>query len=97
MRMYIDEHKATEVLETFHFSPYDEHHGGERTVHKVLRSGFFLRTLFMDVSLFAKGYDQCLRMFTISGRHGMPLTNALVVDIFDILGDRLHGTIPVVR
>ena len=84
IRSCIAEQEAIQVLESCHASPYGGHHGGERTAHKVLQSGFFWHTLFKDVALFVKGCDQCQRMDTISRRHEMSLNNILEVEIFDV-------------
>ena len=96
-RRCIAEEEAPKVLESCHSSPYGGHHGGERTEHKVLQSGFFWPTLFKDVMLFVKRCDQCQRMGTISRRHETPLRNILEVEIFYVWGIYFMGPFPSSR
>ena len=86
VRRCILESEVHKVLESCHASPYGGHHGGERTAHKVLQSGFFWPSLFKDSIAFVKGCDKCQRLGTISRRHEMPLSNILEVEIFDVWG-----------
>lgn len=62
VRRCIHEHEASKVFESCHFLPYDGHHGGKITAHKVLQFGFLRRTLFNDVFIFVEGRYQCQSM-----------------------------------
>ncbi|WMV58375.1 hypothetical protein MTR67_051760 [Solanum verrucosum] len=55
LRRCIPEYEVKQVLEIFHASLYTGHHGGERTTHKVLQSGFFWPSLFNDSITDVKG------------------------------------------
>ncbi|XP_055814505.1 uncharacterized protein LOC129884188 [Solanum dulcamara] len=50
VRRCVPEAEAHQMLDACHSSPYGGHHKGERTVHKVLQSGFIRPTLFKDVA-----------------------------------------------
>ncbi|XP_075083392.1 uncharacterized protein LOC142167134 [Nicotiana tabacum] len=61
MRRCIPEKEVELVLYDCHASPYEGHHGGDRTTAKVLQFGFFWPTLFKDAHAFVKKCDQCQR------------------------------------
>ena len=94
IRRCVPESEVQQVLESCHSSPYGGHHGGERTAHKVLQSGFFWPSLFRDAAGLVKNCDQCQRMGTISRRHEMPLSSILEVEIFDVWGMDFLGPFP---
>ena len=48
LRRCVPDHEQESVLKKCHNSPYDGHHAGDRTAHKVLQSGFYWPTLFKD-------------------------------------------------
>ncbi|XP_055824400.1 uncharacterized protein LOC129892907 [Solanum dulcamara] len=50
VRRFVPEMEVHQVLDSCYSSPYSGHHGGERTVHKVLQSGFFWPILFKDAT-----------------------------------------------
>ena len=60
------------------------HQGGRKTATKVLQSGFFWPTLFKDVHLHYLSCDKRQRTGTVGKRDEMPLTNNLVVELFNI-------------
>ncbi|XP_049372496.1 uncharacterized protein LOC125837407 [Solanum verrucosum] len=94
MRRCIPEYEVQKVLGSCHASPYGGHHGGERTAHKVLQSGFFWPSLFKYFIAFVKGCDKFQRLGTILRRHEMPLSNILEVEIFDVWGIDFMGPFP---
>ncbi|XP_055814094.1 uncharacterized protein LOC129883460 [Solanum dulcamara] len=94
VRRCISEAEVHQVLGSFHSSPYDGHHRGKLTMHKVLQSGFFWPTLFKDAVGYVKSSNQYQRIGTISRRYEMPLTNILEVEIFDVWGIDFMGTFP---
>ena len=60
----------------------------------ILQSSFYWPTLFKDCFEWVKHCDACQRMNNISRRNEMLLQGILVVHIFDVGGNRLHGTLP---
>ena len=48
-----------EIIDKGHASPYGGHFSGDRTTHKILQSGFYWPTLFMDCFEWVKHCDQC--------------------------------------
>ncbi|XP_075081770.1 uncharacterized protein LOC142166420 [Nicotiana tabacum] len=97
MRRCIPKREVELVLYDYHASSYGGHHGGDRTVAKVLQSGFYRPTMFKDAHEFVKKYNQCQRTGTITGRHEMPLDNILEVEIFDVWGIDFMGPFPLSR
>ena len=61
---------------------------------KILQSGFYWPTIFMDYFEWVKLCDQCQRMGNISKRHEMPLQSILVVQQFDVWGIDFMGPFP---
>ncbi|CAL9024839.1 unnamed protein product, partial [Prunus brigantina] len=61
---------------------------------KVLQSGFFWPTLFKDAYVFCASCDRCQRMGNLHARNQMPLTNILIIDIFDVWGIDFMGPFP---
>lgn len=53
---------------------------------KELYLEFYWQTLFKDDHTFVTNYDQCQRTWTITKRHGMPLTNIQEVKILYVKG-----------
>ncbi|XP_070054172.1 uncharacterized protein [Nicotiana tomentosiformis] len=91
IRRYVPEEEQVEILEAFHSSPYDGHHGGARTEAKVLSCGFYWPTFYKDASDLVKHYDECQRAGGISKKYEMPLTTILEIDIFDVWGIDFMG------
>ena len=84
----------SEILTHCHSLEYGGHFNGQRTVAKVLQSGFFLPSIFKDAHLFAKSYDRCQRIENIGRRNEMSLTNILEVEIFYVWGIDFMGPFP---
>ena len=70
---YVPEYEQKDVLRKCHDSPYGGHHVGDRTVHKVLQSGFYWTTLFKDARNFILSCDKYQRVGSISRRNEMPM------------------------
>lgn len=51
--------EVKKVLESCHVISYVAHHGGDRTMHKVLQYGFFWPLLFKDSISYVKVCDKC--------------------------------------
>ncbi|KAL5550154.1 hypothetical protein UlMin_000330 [Ulmus minor] len=60
------------------------HFGATKTAAKVLQSGFHWPTLFKDAYNFVANCDRCQRIENISRKNEMPLTNILVIELFDV-------------
>ncbi|KAJ9544205.1 hypothetical protein OSB04_023912 [Centaurea solstitialis] len=60
------------ILAHCHTLPCGGHAGSEKTVAKVLQSGFYWPTLFRDADTFVRKCDRCQRTGNISRRHEMP-------------------------
>ncbi|XP_070055412.1 uncharacterized protein [Nicotiana tomentosiformis] len=80
-----------EILGAFHSSLYGGHHGGSRTVAKVLSCSFYWPTLYKYASDIVKHYDECQRAGGISKKNEMPLITILEIDIFDVWGTNFMG------
>ena len=83
-----------EILTHCHFLECRGHFNLQRTMAKVLQSGFYLPSIFKDAHLFAKSCDQCQRTGNIGRRNEMPLTNVLEVELFDVWGIDFMGPFP---
>ncbi|XP_070032002.1 uncharacterized protein [Nicotiana tomentosiformis] len=83
IRCVPDEEKNI-ILEACHSSSYGGHHGGARTIAKVLSCGFYWPTLYKDASDMVKKCDEYQRAGGISKKNEMPLTTILKIDIFDV-------------
>ena len=82
IRRCVPENEQAEILDKCHALPYGGHFAGDRTIQKILRSGFYWPTLFRDYSEWVKHCDRCQRMGNINRRNEMPLQGILVVQIF---------------
>ena len=55
----VPEDKQGGIIDKCHASPYGGHFVGERTVQKILLSGFYWPTIFKDCYEWVKHYDIC--------------------------------------
>jgi hypothetical protein len=83
------------ILESHHSSPYAGHHAGDRTIAKVLQSGFYRPTLFRDAHRYVKNCDACQRTRNIDRRQEMPMNYSLVSEPLDVWGFDYLGPFPV--
>jgi hypothetical protein len=83
MQRCVPEYEQREILRKCHGSAYGGHHAGDRTVQKVLQSGFYWPTLFKDARKFILSCDECQRVGNISRRNEMPMSYSLVIEPFD--------------
>ena len=93
-RRCIPEEEIDSIIRHCHSSPYGGHAAANKTVAKILQSGFFWPTLFKDVVKFVNACDRCQRMGNLSRKYEMPLNNILVVDLFDVWGIDFMGPFP---
>ena len=68
-----------EILRHCHSLECGGHFNGQRTIAKVLQSGFYWPSIFKDAYSFAKSCDRCQRTGNIGRRNEIPLTNILEV------------------
>src|SRR3954470_849887 len=94
MRRCVPEHEQGEILRKCHGSAYGGHHAGDRTAQKVLQSGFYWPTLFIDSRRFVLTCDQSQRVGNISRRNEMPMGYSLVIEPFDCWGFDFMGPFP---
>ena len=94
LRRCVSNDEAKSILWHCHSSPYGGHFNGERTVAKVLQSGFYWPTLFKDAHKYVQHYNNCQRIGGISKRHEMPLNIILEVEAFDCWGIDFVGPLP---
>ncbi|KAJ9535162.1 hypothetical protein OSB04_un001759 [Centaurea solstitialis] len=94
LRRYIPESEVAAILQQCHQAPYGGHFEGQRTVAKVLQSGFFWPTLFKDSHNFTQRCNECQRSGSISQRNEMPLNGILEVELFDVWGIDFMGPFP---
>ena len=72
------------ILEACHSSPVGGHHGGMRTVQKILQCWYYWPTIYKDAHVYARACDQCQRQGNISRRHELPMTTILELELFDV-------------
>ncbi|XP_031120931.1 uncharacterized protein LOC116024170 [Ipomoea triloba] len=94
IRRCIPEFEHQNILNHSHTLNCGGHFSGKKTALKVLQSGFYWPTLFKDAFEFCAKCDRCQRTGNISKRHEMPLSNILVVDLFDVWGIDFMGPFP---
>ncbi|XP_031120199.1 uncharacterized protein LOC116023344 [Ipomoea triloba] len=94
IRRCIPEFEQQNILNHSHTLSCGGHFSGKKTALKVLQSGFYWPTLFKDAFEFCAKCDRCQRTGNISKRHEMPLSNILVIDLFDVWGIDFMGPFP---
>ncbi|XP_024178805.1 uncharacterized protein LOC112184801 [Rosa chinensis] len=94
IRRCVPENEFQSILRFCHSYACGGHFGAKKTAAKVLQSGFYWPTLFKDAFEFCSSCDRCQRMGNISKRDMMPLSNILVVELFDVWGIDFMGPFP---
>ena len=82
------------ILQHCHSREVGGHFGATKTAAKVLQSGFYWPTLFKYSYNFVAKCDRCQRVGNISRKNEMPLTNILVIELFDVWGIDFMGPFP---
>ena len=54
IRRCVPENEQCKIVNECHASPYGGHFSGERTAHKILKSGFYWPTIFRDCTEWVK-------------------------------------------
>jgi hypothetical protein len=60
------------------------HYGAFHTHAKIWQSGFFWLTMYEDMKNFVRRCGACQRHRNINSRDGIPLTNNLHIELFDV-------------
>lgn len=94
IRRCVPEEGIESILRHCHSLEVGGLHGVNKTVAKVLQSGFYWPTIFKDTYAFVSSCDKCQRSGNISWKNEMPLNNILVVELFDIWGIDFMGPFP---
>ncbi|XP_058222978.1 uncharacterized protein LOC131332701 [Rhododendron vialii] len=71
------------ILEFCHSEACGGHFSSKKTSAKVLQCGFYWPTLHRDAHHFCVACECCQKLGSVSRRDEMPLTNIMVVEIFD--------------
>ena len=88
------EDEMNSIMNHCHTLPCGGHFGGQRTIAKVLQSGFYWPSLFKDAHQFVSTCDKCQRMGSISRKDEPPMHTILEVEIFDLWGVDFMGQFP---
>ncbi|KAL0534149.1 hypothetical protein IC582_028433 [Cucumis melo] len=72
------------LLSFCHERARGEHFGLKRTAKKILDSGFYWKTFFIDSYAYCKTCEKCKKFGSISKRNEMPLKLVLLWEVFDI-------------
>ena len=59
IRRCVPETEQGGIMEKFHASPYGGHFARDKTAQKILQSGFYWSTLFIDFFEWVKHCDAC--------------------------------------
>ena len=84
-----------DILFHCHAFDYAGHFGVQRTIEKVLQSGFYCPALFKDTYMFVKSCDRCQRVGSLTRKQEMPLTGVFPVELFDVWGMDFMGPFPI--
>ena len=82
------------ILSHCHESACGGQFDSQKTVVKVLQSGFYWPSLFKDAHNVCRACDKCQRLGKISHHHMTPLNPILGVDLFDVWGIDFIGPFP---
>ncbi|KAI3523607.1 hypothetical protein L1887_01861 [Cichorium endivia] len=94
IRRCVDMKEVPSILDFCHSQACGGHFGPKRTAHKVLDSGFFWPSIFLDAYTFCKSCEQCQKAGNLKAKDQMPLTPILVCEIFDVWGIDFMGPFP---
>ncbi|KAJ9544863.1 hypothetical protein OSB04_024570 [Centaurea solstitialis] len=94
VRRYIPDEEKADVLNHCHNLECGGHFSADRTVAKVLQSGFFWKSMFKDAREFIARCDRCQRVGNITKKDEMPMKIFLEVELFDVWGIDFMGPFP---
>ncbi|XP_058222963.1 uncharacterized protein LOC131332682 [Rhododendron vialii] len=79
------------ILNFCHTEACGGHFSHKKTTAKILQCGFYWPTLHKDAYAFCRTCEQCQKLGVVTRRNMMPLTNILVVEVFDCWGIDFMG------
>ena len=85
------------LILSFHFAMREHvggHFSGNKTIAKILQSGFYWPTLHRDTFIHCKNCHACQQLGAMSKRNMMPLNPILEIEIFDCWGIDFMGPFP---
>ena len=94
IRKCVPEEEQQGILSHCHESACGGHFASQKTTIKVLQSGFYWPSLFIEAHQMFRECDRCQRLEKLSHRHMMPLNPILVVELFDVWGIYFMGPFP---
>ncbi|XP_058217027.1 uncharacterized protein LOC131327924 [Rhododendron vialii] len=95
VRRCVPDSDQRRILEFCHSEACGGHFSSKKTSAKVLQCGFYWPTLHRDAHHFCVACERCQKLGSVSRRDEMPLTNIMVVEIFDCWGIDFMGPFPV--
>ncbi|KAI3771178.1 hypothetical protein L6452_02337 [Arctium lappa] len=94
IRRCIAEEEKVHILTHCHELECGGHFSADRTVAKILQSGFFWPSMFKDARNFISRCDRCQRMENITKKDEMPMNTFMEVELFDVWGIDFMGPFP---
>nr|CAN77500.1 hypothetical protein VITISV_032143 [Vitis vinifera] len=95
IRKCVPEEEQQGILSHCHESACGGHFASQKTVMKVLQSGFTWPSLFKDAHIMCRSCDRCQRLGKLTRRNQMPMNPILLVDLFDVWGIDFMGPFPM--
>jgi hypothetical protein len=83
------------VLSFCHTEACGGHFSAKKTTAKILQCGLYWPTLFKDTFEFCTTCERCQQLGGVTRRNMMPLTNILVIEVFDCWGIDFMGPFPM--
>ena len=94
IRRCVPEEEQRDILAMCHSSTCGGHFAAQKTVDKILQSGFYWPSIFKDAHRFYTECLQCQAAINISKLDEMPMRLILEVEIFDLWGMDFMGPFP---
>lgn len=95
VRCCVPDSDQRRILEFCHLEACGGHYSSRETSAKVLQCGFYWPNLHKDAYHFCVACERCQKLGSVTRKDEMPLTNILVVEIFDCWGIDFMGPFPV--
>ncbi|KAJ9556630.1 hypothetical protein OSB04_011244 [Centaurea solstitialis] len=94
IRRCVPNEEKADILNHCHTLECGGHFSTDRTVAKILQSGFFWPSMFKETREFIARCDRCQRVGNISKRDEMPMKVFMEVELFDVWGIDFMGPFP---
>ncbi|WKA10589.1 hypothetical protein VitviT2T_028154 [Vitis vinifera] len=95
IRKCVPEEEQQGILNHCHENACGGHFASQKTVVKVLQSGFCWPSLFKDAHTMCRSCDRFQRLGKLTRRNQMPMNPILIVDLFDVWGIDFMGPFPM--